>query len=106
MQLIESLFNQYRHAPLTKEVLNYHQQLIQRLQSDIYQTALAEQKPELERQLQQMIVAMQTWTKMRLTNQPFQFKMKNFKLVTENHPQFKARHLKGHTQQNHHASRH
>lgn len=106
MELIEKLFNQYRHAPVTQELLSYHQQLINRLQSDIYQNAVAENKPGQLESLQQMITAMQTWTSMRLSNQVFQYKMKNFKLVTENHQQFKAHTIKSHTKQSHRASRH
>lgn len=35
MELIQKLFNQYRNAPLTAELLQYHNNLIMRLQTDI-----------------------------------------------------------------------
>ena len=38
MEVIQDLFNQYRHEPLTQQLLNYHLGLIQRLQTDIYVT--------------------------------------------------------------------
>ena len=39
MELIQKLFNQYRNAPLTAELLQYHNNLIMRLQTDIKQAA-------------------------------------------------------------------
>ena len=33
MELIQKLFNQYRNAPLTAELLQYHNNLIMRLRS-------------------------------------------------------------------------
>ena len=40
MEVIQDLFNQYRHEPLTQQLLNYHLGLIKRLQTDIYVTAV------------------------------------------------------------------
>ena len=39
MTLIQKLFNEYRHAPLTDVLLKYHNNLIYRLKSDIYKAA-------------------------------------------------------------------
>lgn len=89
MTVIQDLFNQYRHAPLTTELLNYHDGLIQRLQSDIFVAALRENNPAQQKQLGTMIQAMKTWRQIRVSGQPFNGKMKNFKLVTNNGPHFK-----------------
>ena len=42
METIQKLFNSYRHAPLTQDLLNYHINLTNRLQTDIYVAALRE----------------------------------------------------------------
>lgn len=106
MLTIEKLFNQYRHAPLTSELLKYHQNLITRLQDDIFKEAIAENDQRQLDELQGMIASMQAWSKTRMTNQPFNFKMRHFKLVAENTVQFKRKIIKGQTNTNHRASRH
>ena len=78
MEVIQDLFNQYRHEPLTQQLLNYHLGLIQRLQTDIYVTAVKENDPQQLKQLDGMIEAMKTWTQIRTANRPFNAKMKNF----------------------------
>ena len=106
MDVIQDLFNQYRHAPLTNQLLNYHLGLTQRLQSDIYVAALKENNSvELEK-LNTMIAAMKTWTKIRTANRPFNGKMKNYQLVSTSHPKFKQHSHKIKGQHNFHASRH
>ena len=77
MEVIQDLFNQYRHEPLTQQLLNYHLGLIQRLQTDIYVTAVKENDPQQLKQLDGMIEAMKTWTQIRTANRPFNAKMKN-----------------------------
>lgn len=47
MQLIQRLFNKYRNAPLTAELLSYHQNLIHRLQDDIKQAVKQTNNPQL-----------------------------------------------------------
>lgn len=106
METIQKLFNQYRHAPLTKELLAYHNNLSARLQGDIYREAIREDNKKQLADLANMIVAMQTWSKIRLANQPFNGKMKNFKLVGQNSPKFKQRVHKIKGNHNYHASRH
>ena len=106
MEVIQGLFNQYRHEPLTQQLLNYHLGLIQRLQTDIYVTAVKENDPQQLKRLDGMIEAMKTWTQIRTANRPFNAKMKNFKLVSSNRPKFKKHSHKIKGQHNFHAARH
>lgn len=106
MEIIQDLFNQYRHKPLTQQLLNYHLGLTQRLQTDIYVTAVKENNPQQLKQLDEMIAAMKKWTQIRTTNQPFSAKMKNFKLVSSSRPKFKKHSHKIKGQHNFHAARH
>lgn len=106
MEVIQNLFNQYRHEPMTQQLLNYHLGLIQRLQTDIYVTAVKENDPQQLKQLDGMIEAMKTWTQIRTSNRPFNAKMKNFKLVSSNRPKFKKHSHKIKGQHNFHAARH
>ncbi|SEM74895.1 hypothetical protein SAMN05216431_10822 [Ligilactobacillus sp. WC1T17] len=82
MELIQKLFNQYRHAPLTKELMAYHQNLATRLQTDIWREALRENNQKQLADLAEMIVAMQTWTQTRMSGRPFEGKMKHFRITT------------------------
>lgn len=106
MDIIQNLFNQYRHQPLTDELLNYHLNLTKRLQTDIYITALKEDNKLQLAALKQMIVAMQDWTKIRTANRPFNYKMKNYKLISENSVKFKKRTHRIKGQHNYHSARH
>ena len=106
METIQKLFNQYRHAALTKELLDYHINLANRLQTDIYREAVRENDKKQLADLANMIVVMHTWTKLRLSNQPFNGKMKNFKLVSQNQPKFKQHVHKIKGNHNYRASRH
>ncbi|WP_369395631.1 hypothetical protein [Lentilactobacillus senioris] len=42
MRQIEKLFNQYKDAPLTSELITYHRSLMSRLQTDILAAAKQE----------------------------------------------------------------
>ncbi|CUS26362.1 hypothetical protein FC70_GL001526 [Paucilactobacillus oligofermentans DSM 15707 = LMG 22743] len=95
MTTIQDLFNQYRKADLTMELLKYHQNLVLRLESDIHDEAIREDNHSQLITLEKMIADMQFWTKQRMTNKPFMYKMKNFKLVNENHQKFKRNVIKG-----------
>ena len=106
MVLIQKLFNEYRHAPLTDVLLNYHNDLIHRLRSDIHDAAVREGDHEQLHSLEQMTHAMETWTRIRLSSQPFNGKMKNFHLVVSQHPHFKRRVHKINGSSNNRASRH
>ena len=60
--LIQKLFNSYRNAPLTQELLSYHNNLIFRLGSDIHDAAVKEgQETQLE-DLSNLSAAMRRWT--------------------------------------------
>lgn len=89
METIQKLFNSYRHVPLTQDLLNYHINLTNRLQTDIYVVALREKNDKQLEDLKAMTEAMQTWTKIRSENKPFIGKMKNFRLTSNNGPKFK-----------------
>nr|WP_251546878.1 hypothetical protein [Limosilactobacillus caecicola] len=106
MTLIQKLFNEYRHAPLTDVLLKYHNNLIDRLRSDIYDAAVQENNPSQLHDLDNMIKVMESWTKLRLNNQPFDGKMKNFKWVTNRRPKFKTQVHKIGGGISHRASRH
>jgi hypothetical protein len=95
METIQGLFNQYRKADLTMELLKYHQNLVLRLQSDIHDEAVRENNPSQLVTLEKMIGDMQFWTKQRMSDEPFAYKMKNFKLVNENKTKFKRHVIKG-----------
>lgn len=70
MELIQKLFNQYRRAPLTPELLAYHQNLIARLEGDIHQAAEAEGQAKRVQELDRMIKLMKDWTAIRLSAGP------------------------------------
>lgn len=106
MTVIQRLFNKYRSAPLTNELLAYHNNLIFRLQSDIKQAAQQEQRPELLKEIDQMTDIMRSWTNTKLTGHPFRGKMRHFQLAADNEPKFKRRVHKIHQGNNHRASRH
>lgn len=106
MELIQKLFNKYRNAPLTQELLIYHNNLVYRLQSDIKAAAKREGNPARVKELDEMTTIMRNWTNARLTGHPFHGKMRHFKLDTDDGPKFKRRVHKIHQGGNHRASRH
>ena len=106
MELIQRLFNKYRNAPPTNELLAYHNNLIYRLQSDIKQAAQQEGNSDLVDQLDTMTDVMRSWTNLKLTGHPFHGKLRHFKLVTDDGPKFKRRVHKIHQGNSHRASRH
>lgn len=106
MELIQRLFNKYRSAPLTNELLAYHNNLIYRLQSDIKDAAQKEGSPKRVKEIDQMTNIMRSWTNLRLTGHPFHGKMHHFRLVTTDGPKFKRQAHKIHQGNNHRASRH
>lgn len=106
MEVIQKLFNSYRNAPLTQELLAYHNNLVYRLGSDIHDAAVKENNQALLKDLSTMSDAMHRWTTIRLSGHPFNFKLRHFKPVSENGPKFKRRVHKIHQESNHQASRH
>ena len=89
MELIQKLFNQYRNAPLTAELLQYHNNLIMRLQTDIKQAAEAEGQTAPLKDLHEMTELMRRWTTIRLSGHPFAGKMRHFRFAPANGQKFK-----------------
>ncbi len=106
MELVQKLFNQYRNAPLTAELLSYHQNLTRRLQTDIKQAADQENDPQLTKQLASMTALMQSWTAIRLSGRPFPGKMHHFKLDVQTGPHYKVKNHKISRTGGHRSSRH
>lgn len=106
MLLIQKLFNKYRNAPLTNELLEYHNNLIYRLQSDIKEAAIKENKPGQLKSLSNMTEIMRNWITIRLNGKPFNGKMRHFKLVTDGGFKFEHNIHKINQTTNHRGSRH
>lgn len=106
MELIQKLFNQYRNAPLTAELLQYHNNLIMRLQTDIKQAAEAEGQTALLKDLHEMTELMRRWTTIRLSWRPFAGKMRHFRFAPANGQKFKRQVHKIGGSSAHRASRH
>lgn len=106
MELIQKLFNQYRNAPLTAELLQYHNNLIMRLQTDIKQAAEAEGQTALLKDLHEMTELMRRWTTIRLSGRPFVGKMRHFRFALANGQKFKRQVHKIGGSSAHRASRH
>lgn len=106
MELIQKLFNQYRNAPLTAELLQYHNNLIMRLQTDIKQAAEEEHNEALLADLHDMTELMRRWTTIRLSGRPFTDKMRHFHFVANNGQKFKRQVHKMGGSSAHRASRH
>ena len=106
MEVIQRLFNKYRNAPLTNELLAYHNNLVYRLQSDIKEAAQKEGNPDRLKEIDQMTNIMRSWTNLKLTGHPFNGKMRHFRSVTDDGPKFKRRVHKIHQGSSHRASRH
>ncbi|MCH3922614.1 hypothetical protein [Limosilactobacillus sp.] len=106
MEIIQRLFNKYRNAPLTNELLAYHNNLIYRLQSDIKEAAKKEGNPERLKEIDQMTDIMRSWTNLKLTGHPFYGKMRHFQLAVDDGPKFKRHVHRIHQTGGHRASRH
>lgn len=106
MRIIQKLFNSYRNAPLTKDLLDYHNNLISRLQSDILDAAKKANNQKLLSDLNEMTDIMRRWISIRLSNRPFNAKIRHFKLVSDGGVKFKRHVHKISQSGNHQASRH
>ncbi len=107
MRQIEKLFNKYKDAPLTQELVTYHQGLVNRLKTDIMQAAKSEQVPSRLESVNSMINVMERWLQIRLSGQPFNGKMEHFKYTKNGAtPKFKFHVHKIRGGSNHRASRH
>ncbi|WP_318764827.1 hypothetical protein [Lactiplantibacillus carotarum] len=106
LQTIQKLFNTYTDAPLTTELVAYHQKLVNQLQTNLL--PLAQQQNDRLRvdQISSMIAVMQDWLKLRLNGQVFGGKMQHFKFVSKQQPTFKRRVHKIRGNANHRSSRH
>lgn len=106
MRIIQKLFNSYRNAPLTKELLDYHNNLISRLQSDIREAAVKSNDEPLLKQLDGMTDILRRWVSIRLSNRPFNAKMRHFRLVSDGGTKFKRYVHKINQTGGHRSSRH
>ena len=106
IRIIKNLFNSYRYASLTKDLLDYHNNLISRLQSDILDAAKKANNQKLLSDLNEMTDIMRRWISIRLSNRPFNAKMRHFKLVSDGGVKFKRHVHKISQSGNHQASRH
>lgn len=107
MKIIQKLFNQYRNAPLTAELLAYHQNLVKRLHGDIQQAVDETENDQLAKDLASMTAVMESWTAIRLSGRPFPGKMHHFKLDVPTSPHFKVKNHKiGSNHNGHRSSRH
>lgn len=96
MRFVQKLFNQYNQAPLTDELVAYHQKLLQYLTADVTAAVQKEKNPVQAQKLQLMIEAMQDWLKIRLSGRPYAGKMQHFQFVADQqHTSFKHRTIKG-----------
>ncbi|KRL20125.1 hypothetical protein [Lentilactobacillus kisonensis] len=107
MRQIEKLFNKYKDAPLTQELVDYHQNLVNRLKTDILAAATKEGVQSRIDSLNSMIDVMNKWLQVRLSGRPYAGKMAHFQFVADNaQPQFKRRVHKMKGSSNHRASGH
>ncbi|RRK10237.1 hypothetical protein D1831_08345 [Lactiplantibacillus garii] len=106
LQTIQKLFNTYTDAPLTTELVTYHQKLVNQLQTNLL--PLAQQAHDQLRvtQINSMVTVMQDWLKLRLNGQAFGGKMRHYQFVSNQQTQFKRRVHKIRGNANHRASRH
>jgi len=104
---VQKLFNSYRNAPLTQELLTYHQNLMGRLNGDLRTAAQAEKRDDLVTATQDMVQAMQGWITVRLSGKPYAGRLRHFKFVADaTGPKFKRHVVKDHGSGTHRSSRH
>ena len=104
---VQKLFNSYRSAPLTQELLIYHENLINRLTGDLRTAAETAHRPDLVTATHQMVQAMRGWTTVRLAGKPYAGRLRHFKFVADaTGPKFKRHVVKDHGSGPHRSSRH
>lgn len=107
LRYIEGLFNQYAQAPLTAELVAYHQKLVKQIQEDVIPTAKKDGQTIQVENAKQMLSTMQSWLRIRMSGQPFAGKMRHFKFEADNaKPKFKRKVLKGRRSGGHRSVRH
>ncbi|GLB46549.1 hypothetical protein WR164_05280 [Philodulcilactobacillus myokoensis] len=95
MRFIEKLFNKYRNAKLTKDLLAYHNKLTQQVAGNIKDTARRESNPKRVAEANSMVHVMQQWTKIKLSGKNFNGQMRHFKFEPNGaHQRFKRNHIK------------
>lgn len=65
MRFVQKLFNQYNQAPLTEELIAYHQKLLAYLTNGVTTEVQKQANSEQAEKLTGMIEAMQNWLKIR-----------------------------------------
>ncbi|MEJ1330495.1 hypothetical protein QY895_07220 [Latilactobacillus sakei] len=85
MRFVQKLFNQYNQAPLTEELVAYHQKLLAYLTNDVtvevQKQGNSEQgNSEQAAKLNGMIVAMQDWLKIRVSGKPYGWQNATFQI--------------------------
>ena len=107
MRYIEKLFNSYKDAPLTDDLLTYHVKLVNQVQTDIMQTAKAENIPARLTAVTDLIQTMQQWQRIRVSGKPYNGRMHHFQYEPINQQQkFKHRVIKSNNHSSHRSSRH
>lgn len=80
MRYVENLFNQYKDAPLTDELVAYNQKLVYYLKTNVAPEALKEGQAQREKSALGMAEILTQWLHTRLSGQPFKGKMRGFKM--------------------------
>lgn len=107
LRYIEGLFNQYAQAPLTMELVSYHQKLVKQLEDDVLPEALREGQSVQAQNARQMIEAMHDWLRVRMNGQPYAGKMRHFKFEAyAARTKYKRKVLKGRRSGGHRSTRH
>lgn len=95
MRYIERLFNRYKDAPITQELVDYNHNLTASLRDDIATAATNEMVPKRHDAAIKMADEMDRWARVRAAGQPYRGELKHFKFVGEaSTPRFKARTIK------------
>lgn len=107
LRFIENLFNQYAQAPLTMELVAYHQKLVKQIQEEILPEAEKNNQTIQVKNAQSMLQTMQSWLRIRMSGQPFAGKMHHFQFEADNaKPKFKRKAVKGRRSGSHRSVRH
>ncbi|MFD0898356.1 hypothetical protein [Loigolactobacillus binensis] len=100
MRYVEKLFNQYKDAPLTDELLRYNQKLMTYLTVSVVNEAQQNGQPERAKTAQAMAAALAGWVQIKAAGKPFFGEMRHFKIVDpKQHVHIKNRRVKGHKRQ-------
>lgn len=107
LRMIQQLANQYLHAPLTKELLEYNQKQIQYLKQQVIPVA-QQQEQNLTRvqQAQTLIQALQFWQQQKLQGKIVTGKIKNYQLTKTSTPKYQHLPGKHHSQPHYRTSHH